>query len=241
MKLKIGVKKSSLKFLARARNFENILNGALIRASKESGAEIVKIMKEIMKVTPWAKNDPQYKAWKASHGYATDPLFRTNLLYNSVSHETIVNLPKKIGGEVGWHSGARYGGNLGQRQWTRAVPKRRKKDLGPPDTEVGRYSHKDNNYLAQVAEWNEYGMGQRVTHTEETYTVRNGRKRSGEQRYKTKVRSKYTLSRMGRHPRPFVARTKDKIPDKVFVIFKSATMKVFDRIYGKKKYADVPI
>ena len=122
MKLKIKVKKSSIKFLDKARNFENVFNGVLIRASKEAGAKIVKTMKEVMVAGPWEPNDPEYREWKAYRGYNTKVLFRTNLLYNSIAHETIVNLPKSIGGEVGWHSGATYPGYLQRRQWTRAVP-----------------------------------------------------------------------------------------------------------------------
>ena len=156
MKLTIKIKKPDLAFLQRGKNFENIFNGILIKTSKQVGLEIVKLMRKTMETGGYAPNESKYLFWKTTSGYGTEPLFRTNLLANSIASETKINLPNSIGGEVGWHSGARYPGNLQSRQWKRGVPKRRKKDLGIP-FEVEFKSHYDTNTLAQVAAWNEFG------------------------------------------------------------------------------------
>lgn len=234
MKLKLKINKADLKFLDRGRNFENIFNGVLIRSSKQLGAEIVKIMRDVMKDGGWGSNEPKYKDWKAMHGYGTNPLFRTSLLYNSIASEVKINLPSSIGGEVGWHPGARYPGNLEKRQWTRGVPKRRKKDLGAPDTGSSRFSHSDTNFLAQVAKWNEGGAEQVATHRTEQNQVRNGLTRRSTQKHRIKTRTISTTIRQGRPPRPFVATTRDEVIDLVFERYVDATKKGLARIYGGK-------
>jgi hypothetical protein len=243
MKLKIKINRDSLKFLQRGKNFENIFNGVLIKSSKQLGVEIKKIMQETMKSGGWEANEPKYKAWKAASGYSTNPLHRTNLLSNSIAHELKISLPNSIGGEVGWHSGARYSGNLGKRQWTRGVPKRRKSNLGSPDTEVSRFSHSDTNFLAQVAKWNEDGAGQVATHKTEHYSTKNGLTRRGTQKYRIKTRTISTIIRQGRTARPFVAKTREEVIDLVYERYVAATTKAIGRVYGKKTlgtFSDVP-
>lgn len=243
MKLTIKIKKPDLKFLQRGKNFENIFNAVLIRTSKQLGKEIVKAMRNIMESGEWEPNEPEYAAWKATHGYATEPLFRTTLLAKSIASGMKINLPNSIGGEVGWHTGARYPGNLQMRQWARGVPKRRKKNLGLP-TETPRMSHSDTNYLAQVARWNEDGAGQISKFHEEQYQVKNGLTKKGTQKFRMKTRVTKELLRLGRLPRPFVATTREEVADIVYERYVDATRKAFARIYGGKNilgdYSSVP-
>lgn len=177
---------------------------------------------------------PEYAAWKATHGYNTDPLFRTNLLANSIASELKINLPNSIGGEVGWHSGARYPGKLQGRQWSRGVPRRRRKDLGTPNTEAGSMSHHDTNFLAQVALWNETGAGQRSNVSEKSYDVKNGRTPKGTQKWRTKTRMIKEITRTGRIARPFVSTTTTEVTDIVYERYVDATHKAFARVYGGK-------
>jgi len=245
MKLKIKIRKEDLSFLQRGKNFENTFNGVLIKASKGLGKKIVSEMKATMDSNGYEPNTPEYQAWKSLYGYDSRPLFKTNMLYKSIASEVKINLPNTVGGEVGWHPGARYPGNLQNRIWARGVPKRRRKAMGEPDRSIGPKNNTDTNYLAEVALWNNNGMGERVKHTETPYRAQNGwNYRKGKdggrvrstQRFRTRTFVKTITTRSGRKARPFVTDTREKVRELVFESYFNATGNALSRVYYMSKY-----
>ena len=247
MKLSIKIRKEDLSFLQRGRNFENTFNGVLIKTSKAIGKEIVNELKSTMDNNGYDPNTPEYAAWKSLYGYDSRPLFKTNMLYKSIASEVKIALPNSIGGEVGWHPGARYPGNLQNRIWKRGVPKSRRKTMGAPDTNIGPKNNTDTNFLAQVALWNNNGLGEQVKHTETPYRAKSGwnykrdpnnRRIRTTQRYHTRVLVSTITTRSGRKARPFVTDTRDKpeVQNMVLQRYYAATQSALSRVYYMSKY-----
>jgi len=116
---------------------------------------IVRTMRTVMEHGGWPPNEEEYRKWKERQGYSSNPLFRTHLLYNSIARKRVSFGPSMISGQVGWWSGARYGGLLHRDTYKGRVPKNRRRYLGKP--QGGKKSMFDTNFLADVARWNEEG------------------------------------------------------------------------------------
>lgn len=213
--------------MANLRKFEkNFLVQTRI-AGKQSNTEIRRSLRNSMKDVEWPANEPNYLRWKSLYGYSTRPLFRTSLLYNSIGQELKLKSDRVIG-QIGWHEGARYPGDLKEKVWKGRVPSVRRKSLAPASGPYGpRMTSNDTNYLAQVAYWNERGEGGVYKVERIARRVRNGRYRN-RQKFRSKYYDRSICVQLGRTARPFVANAfneSDVIPGSNFEIALSKTVK----------------
>jgi len=166
MKMMIEIDPTFKDFIKRLQGFERTFMGNLNVASKQAGKLIKDTIPNVMADTAWSPNEKEYRDWKISHGFDSEPLFRTHLLANSISFQRTAFGPQMIRGEVGWYRGMRYPGILQERMYSGRVPHRRKSgfpkltkrqreftrmQLPPPKSLF------DVKYLGDVALWNEYG------------------------------------------------------------------------------------
>ena len=235
MKIDVKISKEADRITRGLRRFERTFLQNIAKKSKNANFLIKNQIQYSMKRGDWPANAEKYLNWKRSHGYSSSPLFRTNLLYNSISTE-IKWGNNSVKGQIGWNEGARYPGDLQNKQWKGRVPNRRKKDLSAPSGMLGypMTSH-DTNYLAQVAEWNEKGTEGIYKSSTVTKTMRNGfrKAKNGEmkQRFRTKSYEKLITVQSGRPPRPFVARSTEAACEIVEVAFMAAIRDSLETVF----------
>lgn len=246
--MKIAVKFTNAdKIIGGIKRFEKTFLSATRAAGKNANLLAKESIKDSMQ-SMWPPNAPDYLSWKRSNGYGTVPLFRTNLLYNSISHELKMG-QDTIKGQIGWHEGARYPGDLKRKTWKGRVPNRRKKDLGAPTgMHAEPTSNHDTNYLAQVAVWNETGTEGKTKTKRIAFAIKNGFRKNKRGDAKQKFRNRYydvqTYEPSGRPPRPFVERAFVVASDMIYNSFTIALDKTVSTMfgrYGKAKRVSSPI
>ena len=160
--MKIRIRISNLQEVKRFHRRVNLFGQVFMRnlrtAQRQAGRDMVRFMRAVMEDEPWIPNADAYRDWKRHHGYATVPLFRTSLLANSISHQAGSFSPQKISGQIGWYSGAQYGGQLQEKIYSGRVPRRRRTFRTPQSMS---FSTRDTQMLADVAYWNETGSSSR--------------------------------------------------------------------------------
>lgn len=236
--LKISVKISNGdKIVTGLKRFEKLFLSNIMKAAKTSNVLVKNQIQYSMKRGTWPPNAADYLKWKSQYGFSTNPLFRTSLLHNSISHK-IKHSSDSIGGEIGWYSGARYPGDLKGKIWRGRVPNRGKKNLAPPSGMLGNpKATSDTNYLSQVAYWNEHGTEGTASTVRVSFQVKNGFRRdkqgNSRQKYKNRYYDKQVYSLSGRPPRPFVARAVPAATDHIETNFVMAMRKTTNSVFGR--------
>ena len=234
MKIKVSISGDGKAIAARLRKFEKSFLAQTRIAGKESNRELSRSIRTSMDEGGWPQNDPDYLKWKSLYGYATRPLFRTSFLHNSVSHE-LKMVKDGLKGQIGWHEGARYPGDLKGKVWRGRIPKTRRKPLAPASGPHGpRKTSFDTNYLAQVAYWNEHGEGGVYKLERVARRVRNGRVRN-RQKFRSRYYDKKVCVQFGRIARPFVAKAFEESDVVPGVNFQLALEKTIASMFGGVK------
>ena len=243
--MKISIKiKGGDKIVNGLKRFERSFLSNATKAGKETNKNFKQFLQDTMNDGGWQPNAENYLSWKSWSGYSTRPLFRTSLLHNSIAHELKWG-KDSLRGQIGWHEGARYPGELKGKVWKGRVPNKRKKKLEPPSGMYGNpQSSTDTNYLAQVAEWNEKGTEGAVGTVKVPVSVRNGFRKNkrgdATQKWRTKYYNKQVYTSPGRPPRPFVARTFNEHKDLPFILFSLAMDKTVASMFGRAGRAKAP-
>ncbi len=234
MRIKVRISAEGKAVPVKLRRFEKNFLTYTRTAGKQTNKDLVQALKASMKDGEWQHNEEKYLKWKSYSGYSTMPLFRTSLLYNSISQELKLE-QDGLAGRIGWHEGARYPGELKGKVWKGRVPNRRRKLLAPPSGPHGpRLTSHDTNYLAQVAYWNEHGEGGIYKRERVARRVKNGRFRN-RQKYRNRYYDKIVVAQYGRIARPFVEAAfneSDLIP---VINFQTALGKTLNAIFGRRK------
>ena len=227
------------KIVSGLKRFDKLFLSSTMKAAKTSNLLVKNQIQYSMKRGMWPPNAADYLKWKTHYGFSRNPLFRTSLLHNSVSHK-VKHSNNSIGGMIGWYSGARYPGDLKGKVWKGRVPNRGKKNLAPPSGMMGDpKASSDTNYLAQVAYWNEHGTDGTSKTVRVAVQFKNGfrRTKSGNynQKYKNRYYDKQVFTLSGRPARPFVAGAVPAATDHIYTNFAGAIRKSITAALGRGK------
>ncbi len=234
MKIRVKIPAESRAIVRKLRNFEKNFLSQTQMAAKQTNRELRQAIRSSMQDGEWDANEPIYLKWKSQYGYATRPLFRTSLLYNSISHE-LKRKQDGMVGQIGWHEGARYPGDLKGKVWKGRVPKTRRKLLAAPSGPHGpRMTSHDTNYLAQVAYWNERGEGGVYKTERVARRIKNGRYRN-RQKYRNRYYDKTVVVQYGRVARPFVEAAFNESDIMAVSNFQIALNKTLRSVFGRGK------